>query len=109
MIKRDSDKGLTAEDAQNRLSSQFPIEKKLPYADTVLDNSDGAAQPLEQQVSQIVKRWTRQHKQGSGRLRTWLQWLVPPVGLVMAAWAVWSRSRRVSKKLKEQEKERRTG
>lgn len=101
MIKRDSDKGLTEEDANHRLSSQLALEKKLPYADTVLDNADDASQTLEKQVNQVVMEWKRKHAQGWGRVRTTLQWLIPPLGIVMAAVAIWSRTSRVYRRKKE--------
>lgn len=103
MIKRDSDKGLTPEDAHHRLSSQMDLEKKLPYADTVLDNADNASETLEQQISRLVQRWKQERMQGLGRFKTLLQWLVPPVGVLMAALAVWSRTRRVAQRKRETE------
>jgi hypothetical protein len=107
MLKRDSDKGLTEEDANHRLSSQLALEKKLPYADIVLDNADDASETLEEQIKRVVERWNRERNQGWGRLRTLAQWLLPPVGVLMAAWSVWSRSRRVAKKRQEAERKQR--
>lgn len=101
MLKRDSDKGLTEEDANHRLSSQLPLEKKLPYADVVLDNADGAKEALEEQVKTVVQRWTKQHSRGLGRIRSILQFLIPPLGIAMAAWAIWSRTSRVARRKKE--------
>jgi hypothetical protein len=101
MIKRDSDKGLTEEDANHRLSSQLALEKKLPYADIVLDNADDASETLEKQVDRLVQEWKRKHITGFGRLRNIIQWLIPPVGIVMAAWAVLSRISRVARNKKE--------
>lgn len=108
MIKRDSDKGLTREDAENRLNSQLALEKKIPYADVVLDNADNAKSSLEVQVKEVVKRWETQHNRGLGKVRTLLQWLIPPVGLVMALYATWARTSRVSKRLREEKKKERS-
>jgi hypothetical protein len=108
MIKRDSDKGLTPEDANHRLSSQLALEKKLPYADVVLDNADGASETLEEQVNRVVQRWTKERNQGLGKLRTLVQWLAPPIGIAMAVWSVWSRIGRVAKRKKQVEKEARS-
>ncbi|UZJ51856.1 hypothetical protein CBS101457_001176 [Exobasidium rhododendri] len=108
MIKRDGDKGLTEEDANHRLSSQLSLEKKLPYADIVLDNADGVSETLEEQVKGVVERWKRERSQGLGRLRTLVQWLVPPVGVLMAAWSVYSRTSRVARRKAEAEAKQRT-
>ncbi|MCO5613880.1 hypothetical protein L7F22_068158 [Adiantum nelumboides] len=108
MLKRDGDKGLTKEDAENRLSSQLALEKKIPYADIVLDNATNAKSSLEEQVKQVVKRWEVQHNRGLGKVKTVLQWLVPPVGLIMALYATWARSSRVSKRLREEKKKDRS-
>lgn len=101
MIKRDSDKGLTPEDANHRLSSQLPLEKKLPYADIVLDNADDATEILETQIDRVVQEWKRNHVTGWGKVRNIIQWLLPPVGIFMALWAVSSRTRRVSHNKRE--------
>jgi len=103
MLKRDSDKGLTLEDANHRLSSQLALEKKLPYADIVLDNADGASETLQEQVDKVVHRWSKERNQGMGKLRTMVQWLLPPIGVLMAFWSVWSRTGRVAKRKKETE------
>ena len=108
MLKRDGEKGLTREDAENRLSSQMDLEKKIPYADIVLDNADNAKSNLEEQVKQVVKRWDSQHNRGFGKVRTLMQWLIPPVGLVMALYATWARSCRVSRQLREEKKKERS-
>jgi hypothetical protein len=109
MIKRDSDKGLTEEDANHRLSSQLALEKKLPYADTILDNADDASETLEKQVNRVVQQWKGKHTQGWGRVRNMLQWLVPPLGIFMAAMAVWSRTSRVSQRKKKADDKARSG
>lgn len=101
MIKRDSDKGLTEEDANHRLSSQLALKKKLPYADIILDNADDAKKTLEEQIGKVVERWKKSQEQGWGRFKTLIQWIVPPVGLLMAVWAVWSRTNRVARNIKD--------
>lgn len=104
MIKRDHDKGLSRQDAENRLNSQLALDKKIPYADVILDNSDDAKVSLEEQVKKLVKRWDMQHKHGLGKIRTILQWLIPPIGLIMALNATLLRSIRVSRRLREEKK-----
>lgn len=101
MIKRDSDKGLTEQDANHRLLSQLALEKKLPYADIILDNADDAKESLEQQISKVVQKWKKSHEQGWGRLRTLVQWIIPPVGILMAVKSVWSRTARVAQNKKD--------
>lgn len=105
MLKRDGPNGLTAEDAQHRLSSQLPLQEKIPYADVVLDNADNASPSMEEQIQTVVRRWQRQHTQGLGRLRTLVQLFVPPVGILMALWAIYSRTQRVSQQKKERQQE----
>jgi dephospho-CoA kinase len=108
MIKRDSDKGLTPEDANHRLNSQLALEKKLPYADIVLDNADGASETLEEQINRVVKKWHQERSQGLGRVTTLLQWLVPPFGILMAAWSIGSRIARVNRRKKQDQAETRS-
>ncbi|KAI5997637.1 dephospho-CoA kinase-domain-containing protein [Pisolithus orientalis] len=75
------DKSTHAE-ASARLTSQQPISSKIAYADIVIDNS-GSRSELEEQVLLSVKRL--EHTVG----RTWVvSWLLPPFGLLFAAWTL---------------------
>ena len=124
MLKRDAAKGLTEEDAEQRLKAQLPLDDKLPYADAVLDNSsalevgnDEAAAPgwtrgldrqtsvqLRVQVDRLVARWVGGYSGVVGSA-TWLtQWLLPPVGLLMGFWRAWVRTRAVKARLAEGKK-----
>ncbi|CDR88989.1 related to CAB5-probable dephospho-CoA kinase [Sporisorium scitamineum] len=119
MLKRDAAKGLTQEDAEQRLKAQLPLDDKLVYADAVLDNSshltaeDDAQAPewtrgldrqtslaLRVQVDRLVARWLDGYSGLSGRLKWLLQWLLPPVGLAMGAWRAWTRTAAVKARLK---------
>lgn len=63
-----------------RLNSQLPLASKLEYSDHVIDNS-GSLTDLEEQVSALVLRFNKD----AGW--TWvLNWLLPPVGIVMGIW-----------------------
>ncbi|CBQ69315.1 conserved hypothetical protein [Sporisorium reilianum SRZ2] len=120
MLKRDAAKGLTAEDAQQRLKAQLPLDAKLPYADAVLDNSThlGASDEgnapewtrsldretslaLRVQVDRLVARWLDAYGGVGGRLRWLVQWLLPPVGLAMGAWRAWCRTAAVRARLRQ--------
>ncbi|KDN47323.1 CoaE-domain-containing protein [Tilletiaria anomala UBC 951] len=96
MLLRDTDKGLTEEDARSRLAAQWDLNKKKNYADVVLDNSkplrphEAASNPgtkdedsLEEQVQRLVARWRRQTASVTGVAKWLVAWLVPPVGLLM--------------------------
>lgn len=86
-MKRDSS---TQTEAQSRLSAQLPISQKVPYADTVIDNS-GTTADLETHVRSFVERL--RNEQGRG---IWWRacWWIPPLGVWAAGWclllrAVW--------------------
>jgi dephospho-CoA kinase len=89
-MNRDSS---SREDALGRLGSQLPISEKVIYADIVIDNS-GSKSELENHVKGLIKRleteagWT-----------WWLSWLLPPLGLLAAAFTLW-RQRQGKRKLK---------
>ncbi|TKY85601.1 hypothetical protein EX895_005763 [Sporisorium graminicola] len=121
MLKRDGQsKGLTPDDAEQRLKAQLPLDDKLPYADAVLDNSSNltvgederqapewtrtldtpTSLALRLQVDRLVSRWLYAYSGVSGRLRWLAQWLLPPVGLVMGAWRAWKRTAAVKARLK---------
>lgn len=125
MLARDGQsKGLTEQDAKQRLAAQLPLDDKLIYADTILDNStnlteraqdqnDALQAPqwtqnldkstslaLRIQVDRLVNRWVDGYS-GVNSLRWLLQWLVPPFGLLAGAWRAWSRTSSVKAKLRD--------
>ncbi|KIO07319.1 hypothetical protein M404DRAFT_136875, partial [Pisolithus tinctorius Marx 270] len=72
----------TYPEASARLTSQQPISSKIAYADIVIDNSGSCAE-LEEQVRLFLKRLERTVG------RTWVvSWLLPPFGLLSAAWTL---------------------
>ncbi len=122
MLKRDGEKGLTEQDAEQRLKAQLPLDEKLVYADAVLDNSSDLAEraqgqepewtkglerqtslALKLQVDRLVGRWVDRYSGVGGRVRWLLQWLVPPVGVAMGAWRAWVRTRAVKARLRSGE------
>lgn len=114
MLKRDSDKGLTEEDAKQRLAAQWDLDKKRPYADVILDNSKPlrAAGPseqqddesLESQVARLVASWNR-HYSGLFGAFWWLsEWLVPPFGIVMGILVGLRRQNQVKRRLGAKDK-----
>ncbi|PWN18987.1 CoaE-domain-containing protein [Microstroma glucosiphilum] len=117
MLSRDGPKGLTEDEAQSRLSSQWPLRSKLPYADVVLDNSSaltsssstspseggGASEILTAQVGDLVRSWRGYYGGVFGTLYWLAEWLVPPFGLLMAALTLVSRWGKVKTRLRESE------
>jgi len=101
-MSRDSS---SAEEASSRLNAQMDIDAKVPYADTVIDNS-GTREELEQRVEEWVRKV--ELRVGGKRLDTidigmswkeslrwcygwswWLLcWIVPPIGFCKAAWVL---------------------
>ena len=51
-LKRLEEKGMSREDAQNRIKSQLPLEEKIKSADFVIDN-DGPLEETKRQVEEI--------------------------------------------------------
>ncbi|KAK0205444.1 dephospho-CoA kinase [Desarmillaria ectypa] len=89
LMQRD---GSTREDASARLTSQLPVGDKVKYADVVIDNSS-TRENLEGQVTAFV--------QGLEKTVGWswtLSWLVPPYGILSAAWVLTRRA--ISRKTK---------
>jgi len=89
--------GSTRENALARLNAQLPIVEKVEYADYVVDNS-GSMQDLRGQVDALLSKLRKR----AGW--TWrLNWLIPPLGLISAAWSLgwravaWSRRKVVVK------------
>ncbi|KAJ9474306.1 Dephospho-CoA kinase CAB5 [Pseudozyma hubeiensis] len=125
MLKRDGEsKGLSEEDARQRLKAQLDLDDKLVYADAVLDNSsnlddrtEGVEPPewtkrldretslaLRSQVDRLVERWLDRYSGVGGGLRWLVQWLLPPVGLAMGMWRAWCRTSAVKARLRSGEK-----
>ncbi|SPO24111.1 related to CAB5 - probable dephospho-CoA kinase [Ustilago trichophora] len=123
MLARDGEsKGLTEDDAKQRLAAQKPLDDKLVYADTILDNSANLSERVEEehalsapewtkglekktslalrvQVDRMVNRWVDSYS-GVKSLRWLLQWLVPPFGLLAGAWRAWRRTSTVQARLR---------
>ncbi|PPQ71830.1 hypothetical protein CVT24_006955 [Panaeolus cyanescens] len=79
LMLRDSS---SREDALARLNAQIPITDKVQYADIVVDNS-GTKQELEENIELLIRKLERE----AGW--TWrLNWLIPPLGLLAAVWAL---------------------
>jgi len=51
-LRRLEEKGMSREDAQNRIKSQFPLEEKIKSADFVINN-DGSLEETKRQVGEI--------------------------------------------------------
>lgn len=51
-LKRLEEKGMSREDAQNRIKSQFPLKEKIKSADFVINN-DGSLEDTKRQVERI--------------------------------------------------------
>lgn len=92
-MERDSS---TQEAAISRLKSQLPITQKLSYGDYVVDNS-GTFKDVEEQVLTLIKRLESQVGWWWWRL----EWLVPPIGLVLAGWTLLWRAVRRSRRQNE--------
>ncbi len=72
--------GYSREDAFARVKSQMSISEKVSYADIVIDNS-GMRNELEARVQSLI------HELDAAAGWTWrISWLLPPVGLLSAAW-----------------------
>ena len=86
--------GSSRKDALDRLGSQLPISEKVTYGDIIVDNSKSKLE-LEDQVKRLVQRLEDE----AGW--TWrVSWLVPPLGLLSAAWTLLCRRRRCKVKAK---------
>jgi len=83
LILRDN---ITVSAAQDRLTSQMPLTEKVAFADKVVDNSAGVIE-LERQVAELAT-YLRAKAGWSWRI----SWLLPPVGLIFAAWSLASRA-----------------
>ena len=87
LILRDGDKGMTEEDARNRISSQGDLEDKCRRADIVIRNDTSEAN-LKQNVHSFIAQVK------PNPIWTLLLRYFPPLGLIIAAWTVirrWTR------------------
>ncbi len=101
-----SDPPLTTTAARARISAQLPLVSKLPYADTVIDNS-GSPVDLEVQIEALIRRW-RSSTKGWGLI----EWICPPVGIWIGFWTlVWRNIKATRRRGRrgDQGKERRRG
>ncbi len=51
-IRRLEERGMSREDAQNRIKSQLPLEEKIKFADFVINN-DGSLEETKKQVEEV--------------------------------------------------------
>jgi dephospho-CoA kinase len=68
-LARLREKGMTAEEAENRIKSQLPLEEKTKSADFVVNN-DGSLEKTRRQVEEIYLQLQKQDNIGSGRGQT---------------------------------------
>ncbi|KAF5369491.1 hypothetical protein D9758_002643 [Tetrapyrgos nigripes] len=107
LMTRDSS---SAEEASSRLNAQMDIDAKVPYADTIIDNSE-ARDVLERRVEKWVRKvemrvggkrlvtidvGTLSWKEGLRWCYGWswwfLCWVVPPIGALKAVWVLASKA-----------------
>lgn len=86
------------EEALSRIRSQMPINDKVTYATSVIENS-GSIRDLEMQVNEFVKKIDK----AAGW--SWrLSWLCPPFGILSAlltlVWNANSRAKQSAKRRK---------
>jgi dephospho-CoA kinase len=65
-ISRLEERGMSREDAKNRIESQLPLEEKIKFADFVINN-DGSLEETKKQVEQVyslLKEGEQHGKQG---------------------------------------------
>jgi dephospho-CoA kinase len=67
-LRRLEKKGMSREDAQNRIRSQLPLEEKIKSADFVIDN-DGPLEETRKQVKEIHSLLTQGEQRGRHRVR----------------------------------------
>jgi dephospho-CoA kinase len=74
LVTRDSPR-LSEEESRQRVAAQLPLNKKIQYADAVIDNS-GPQEAVKGQVDKLVEDLRRQ----AGW--SWrIDWLIPPIGI----------------------------
>ena len=62
-LRRLEEKGMSREDAQNRIKSQLPLEKKIKSADFVINN-DGPLEETKRQVEKIYSLLRKREQRG---------------------------------------------
>jgi dephospho-CoA kinase len=62
-LSRLEEKGMSREDTQNRLKSQFPLEEKIKSADFVINN-DGSLEETKKQVEEIYSLLKKEEQRG---------------------------------------------
>lgn len=69
-LGRLKEKGMSAQDARDRIKSQLPLEKKIEWADFVIDN-DGSCEETKKQVEKIYSllRKERKHRRQGPKRR----------------------------------------
>jgi dephospho-CoA kinase len=65
-LKRLEEKGMSREDAQNRIKSQLPLEEKIKSADFVINN-DGPLEETKRQVEEIYSLLRKGEQHGKRR------------------------------------------
>jgi len=65
-LRRLEEKGMSREDAQNRIKSQFPLEEKIKSADFVINN-DGSLEETKKQVEEIYSLLRKGEQHGKQR------------------------------------------
>jgi dephospho-CoA kinase len=66
-LRRLEQKGMSREDAQNRMKSQLPLRKKIKSADFVIDN-DGPPEETKRRVEEIYSLLSKERKQTRQRV-----------------------------------------
>jgi dephospho-CoA kinase len=65
-IRRLEERGMSREDAKNRIESQLPLDEKIKFADFVIDN-DGSLEETKRQVEEVyslLKKGEQHGRQG---------------------------------------------
>jgi len=65
-LRRSEEKGMSREDAQNRIKSQLPLEEKIESADFVINN-DGPLEETKKQVEEIYSLLRKGEPHGKRR------------------------------------------
>jgi len=65
-IRRLGERGMSREDAQNRIKSQLPLEEKIKFADFVINN-DGSLEETKKQVEEVYALLKKGEQDGKQR------------------------------------------
>lgn len=88
LLQRDSH--LSKTDAEQRIASQMPVETKGLLADYTIDNN-GTLEQLHDNVRQVVREVS------PNTLLSTAEWLLPPLGFLMALYTYYTRPVRKAK------------